>query len=239
MSVVRQGMLSRRDPAGANPLGMAVRIVGMGVLILVLLKFCDLSAFFSVRNWQNIAFEAVFIGLPAMGLALVMAAGAIDLSVAANLSLCAVVAGWLIAHSHSAGEAILLGILVGIACGALNGALVGILGLPSISTTLGSLAMIGGLAYAIGDGQPIMVNFFPDLFTGNFGIVLAIMMVLLAGALWVVLAGTSFGASISDPSLRAGEGSPLDTPVRPELIPLFCGAGLLAALAALVELGRL
>jgi ribose/xylose/arabinose/galactoside ABC-type transport system permease subunit len=239
MSMVRQGMMIRRDPAGANPLSLAVRFGGMGVLILVLLKFIDLSAFFSVRNWQNIAFDAVPIGLIATGLALVMVAGAIDLSVAANFSLCMGVTGWLIANGHSAGMAIIIGLLIGVACGALNGALVGVLGLPAITVTLGSLAMVSGLTLAIGDGQPMMVNFFPSLFTGGFAIILALLMVLVAGALWLGLSITAFGASIADPTMRVGAGGPLDTLVRPALIPLFCCTGLLAAVAALVELGRL
>jgi ribose/xylose/arabinose/galactoside ABC-type transport system permease subunit len=238
MSVVRQGMVSRRDPSSGNPMGMAVRFGGMGVLILVLLKFCNLSEFFSVQNWQSIAFEAVPIGLLGMGLALVMVVGAIDLSIAANFSLCVVVAGWLLTHGHSAAAAIVGAGLAGVICGAINGTLIGVLGLPSVTVTLGSLAMISGLAFAISDGQIMAVNFFPDLFTGGFGIFLVILIVLLAGALWFVLSTGSLGALISDPSRQPRAGNSQDAMVRPELISLFCGAGLLAALAALIEIGQ-
>jgi ribose/xylose/arabinose/galactoside ABC-type transport system permease subunit len=76
---------------------VALRYGGVVAAILVLLGFANASVFFSGLNFQNIAYDAAIPGLPAIGLALAMSTGGIDLSVGAILSLCGAVTGWMIA----------------------------------------------------------------------------------------------------------------------------------------------
>ncbi|HVC83051.1 MAG TPA: hypothetical protein VNL35_21395 [Chloroflexota bacterium] len=148
--------------------------------------FANASAFFSLPNFQNIAYNAAFSGLLAIGLALVISTGGIDLSVGATLSLCSCVTGWMISNGQATGLAIVVGLLVGAGCGVANGTLVGMLALPPVIVTFGSMALFGGIAAGI-TNQPIPVTFPDSLFTVGSGMVIVVGMLLLGLLGWAVL----------------------------------------------------
>ena len=217
----------------------AVRFIAILIAILILLVFAKPSLFFSGMNLKNIAYQVEAPGLLAMGLALVMSTGGMDLSLGATLSLCACVSGWMISHGHNTGIAIIVGLLVGIGCGVVNGTLVGMLALPSIIVTLGSVTLIGGIALGIADGQIITVTLPNTIFTDSFSIVLTICLVVLALITWVVLARTPLGELVPNNGWGPTAVRSSEPQVQLGLIPIYAIAGLLAAIGGILTLGRL
>ena len=115
-----------------------------------------LSSFFLRRaNLLDLMTPYVFIGLAAFGLTFVVIAGEIDISVMSIMAVAAVS----IAEIWSAGVniwlAALAGLVVAAALGLVNGVLVGLLDLPSLAVTLGTLAAFRGLAFVILGGSSI------------------------------------------------------------------------------------
>jgi rhamnose transport system permease protein len=92
----------------------------------------------------------VFTGIMALGLAVVILTGEMDLSLGSTLAVCTV----LLAKASAAGwplGAALPGVFaVGGALGALNGLLVARLRLPALAVTLGTMGAYRGLAFIIG-----------------------------------------------------------------------------------------
>ena len=124
------------------------------------------SYFLQTSNILDVATPYVFMGMMALGLTFVVIAGEIDISVASTMTVVAVV----IAQVWNAGvniwAAALIGLLVAAALGLFNGLLVGVLNLPSLAITLGTLAAYRGLAYVILGGNAR--SGFPTSFT-NIG----------------------------------------------------------------------
>jgi rhamnose transport system permease protein len=93
-------------------------------------------AFFSAANLRDLAVQNAPALIVAIGMTLVIIAGAIDISVASQFAVCSVVAGAL-AKSGVPVLLLLPGLLiVGAAMGAVNGWLIGWLRLPAIIVTL-------------------------------------------------------------------------------------------------------
>ena len=90
----------------------------------------------------------------AVGEMVVILAGAIDLSLAANLALTGMLAAMLsVSAPHLPGIVFLLfGALMGLGLGALNGVLVWLVGIPSIVVTLGTLSVYRGILFPLRNG---------------------------------------------------------------------------------------
>lgn len=105
------------------------------------------------------------VGIIALAMSFVIISGNIDLSVASNLALTAVIC----ARLHIDGDmpmagVIVLGPLIGALLGLFNGVMVALLRLPSLVVTLGTLALFRGLAHALVGDQSI--SGFPSWFIG-------------------------------------------------------------------------
>jgi rhamnose transport system permease protein len=123
-----------------------------------------LSSFFLQRaNLLDILTPYAFLGLLAFGLTFVVIAGEIDISVCSTMAVSAVC----FAEIWNAGVNVWLAALaalgVATALGLVNGVLIGILNLPSLAITLGTLAAFRGLAFVILGGSS--VSGFPTSFT--------------------------------------------------------------------------
>ncbi len=105
------------------------------------------------------------IGIMALAMTLVIISGNIDLSVASNLALTAVLCAKMYAVWHVPMAAmIVLAPLIGGILGLVNGLMITWLGLPSLTVTLGTLALYRGLAQVmVGDHS---IGKFPDWFVG-------------------------------------------------------------------------
>jgi rhamnose transport system permease protein len=139
------------------------------------------------------------VAMVALVLTMVIIAGEIDLSPAANMALSACIFAWLQQAGVPIPVAVGLGLLSGLAMGALNAAFTIALQLPSIIVTIGTLTLYRGLAQVIAGDKSIRV---PEWFIGIDKIMIAgiplpvVLFVLLALLLGLVLGGTIFGRQI-------------------------------------------
>ena len=202
-----------------------------------------LSSFFLRRaNLLDLATPYVFIGLAAFGLTFVVVAGEIDISVMSIMAVAAVS----IAEIWSAGVNIWLAALAGLgvaaALGLANGLLVGLLGLPSLAVTLGTLAAFRGLAYVILGGSSI--SGLPTGFTNVGGGYISnelpdALLVLLGFALvlGVLLHATRFGRYLYTIGSAREVARFSGVPVARVRVTVFAVSGLMAGFAAIVYLG--
>lgn len=128
----------------------------LAVLVVELALFAALlgSSFANLENAGLILKYTAIFGIAAIGAALVIATGGIDLSPGALIALASVVtghlfvvAGWSLALACGAG----LG--VGLASGALAALLVVRVGLPPFIATLGLMGIARGLAFVVTEGR--------------------------------------------------------------------------------------
>ena len=93
-------------------------------------------------------------GIAAIGAAIVIIAGGIDLSPGAVIALSGVVTGGLYVGSHwSLASSALAGVLTGTACGLITAALVVAVGLPPFIATLGVMGIARGAGFIITEGR--------------------------------------------------------------------------------------
>jgi ribose transport system permease protein len=195
----------------------------------------------------------------AAGLAFLLGAGELDISVGSNVILSSVVGGKVMvsmAGTHDqvlSGEyphltsALIVGILVtlaaGVGFGLVNAFIVCGLGVNSFIATLGTLGIGQGLALVISDGTNI--EGIPGQLQTGFGVkdilgapLPAVIAVVVALALWLVLRSTRYGmrtlaiGSSRAAASRAGVG------IDRHLVSLFALIGLLAGIAGVFDLSR-
>ena len=135
------------------------------VVIIGLLVFVgsQLSPYFlniknQIRNSKNL----VEIALMALPMAFIIITGDIDLSVASNLLMSAVVMAKLFENGVPVWVAVACGILTGIVGGLINGLLIGIVKLPALVATLGTYTLFRGIGYSL--LREFTVKGFPDSF---------------------------------------------------------------------------
>jgi ribose transport system permease protein len=170
------------------------RFSGVYVLIALCVAFGIAlpGTFPTSQNLQTILTSQAVTGLLALGLLLPLAAGAFDLSVAANMGLAAVVCISLQSHGVNTVLACLAAIAVACLVGLVNGLLVIRLKVDSFIATLGMSSVLAALAFKVTDGQQI-VNGIPQSFLNLYTSSLAgipnpvIYLVVAAAIIWFVL----------------------------------------------------
>jgi rhamnose transport system permease protein len=202
-----------------------------------------LSSFFLRRaNLLDLQTPYIWIGLLALGLTFVVVAGEIDISVASMMAVSAVC----IAEIWQAGVNVwlagLAGLCIATTLGLVNGVLVGLLNLPSLAVTLGTLAAFRGLAYVILGGDSIAG--LPTDFTNAGGGYVAnevpIALLLFLGAavvLGVLLHATRFGRYVYTIGSNKEVARFSGVPVARAKVTIFALSGLMAGFAAIVYLG--
>ncbi|HTW26810.1 MAG TPA: ABC transporter permease [Acetobacteraceae bacterium] len=168
-----------------------------GMLVLVFVLLCFASPFFlTERNLFNVARQISVTGIVALGEAMVIIAGGIDLSVGSVIGLAAVCAAMLAAATGSPLLGILAAIGIGLVVGVVNGTLVTRARINPFITTLGTLSVARGAALLLTDGNPQpFSNWAAFLGGGKIGAVPVqfILLVLLACATWVFALRTRWG----------------------------------------------
>ena len=137
-------------------------------LLFTLWVFASLTTknFISATNVSQIFSNTSEITIMAFAMTLLIIAGEIDLSIAANLALSSSVLGYTYRAGAPIVVAIFLALIVGTICGALNGFLVTKVKLNSLAVTIATMALFRGLANALVGSKPI--SEFPDAWT-SFG----------------------------------------------------------------------
>lgn len=164
----------------------------IAALLFLVVFFSLLSReFFSWYNFINIMRQSSIIGIVALGMAMTIIMGGIDLSVGSLLALSGV-AGALIARQDSSNP-VILAFIIPIAIGALSGMFIGsIVAWFQISpfiVTLGAMTISRGLALLLASGMPV-TNVKPSfniLGTGRIAIFPVPVIIFL-----VVMLGSSF-----------------------------------------------
>ncbi len=136
--------------SGALPLAlMTVLIVAVGAYATV-----RQDAFLTSYNLNNLLLLAMPLALVSLGQTCALLVGGFDLSVAALMTFCVVVASYTMTFETS-GWALLPGALVliavGVATGIFNAVLICVLKLPSIIATLGTFSILEGASLLLRD----------------------------------------------------------------------------------------
>lgn len=230
-----------------NRLATAVRALPGPLLglIVVVIALSILSPYFLTwHNIMNIVTQNADLGIMAVGAALVILIGGIDLSVGSNLALSLMVNAWLY---HAIGLPFWLCILAGLAVGGAVGLANGILStygrIQPFVATLATMSAAAGLALYITNGNPI--NDFPDWFlaitsTQVLGIPLeAVIMVaiFLVAAFWLRFRPSGRALYAVGGNAEVARLSGLN--VTRIKIGVYVIAGLLAAVAGMIVGSRL
>jgi ribose/xylose/arabinose/galactoside ABC-type transport system permease subunit len=110
--------------------------------------------FLNAGNGLLILKYSAIYGIAAVGAAIVIISGGVDLSPGAVMALAGVVGAQLfLVHGWSLGPAMIIAVLVGLAAGLVSAALVVLVKLPPFIATLGVMGITRGLAFIITEGQ--------------------------------------------------------------------------------------
>src|SRR4029079_14306690 len=120
-------------------------------LLLVAAVTFEFPGFAAPRNLASVFDDTAILIMLALGQMLVILVRGVDLSVAANLALCGMLAALFNRAFPDAGilPVLVLTLLAGGLLGALNGVLVWKLRLPPIVVTLGTMSVYRGLIYLL------------------------------------------------------------------------------------------
>jgi len=110
--------------------------------------------FLNAGNFVLILKYSSIYGIAAIGAAMVIISGGVDLSPGAVIALAGVVAGYLFVEAHASLLAsAVAGLLVGAACGLASAVLVVLVRLPPFIATLGVMGIARGAAFIITEGR--------------------------------------------------------------------------------------
>jgi len=221
------------------------------VLSIIIFGLAIGGRFFSSYTLTLILQQIAVVGILGSAQTLVILTAGIDLSIGVVMVISAVIMGnFAVTYGLPAPIAILAGMVTGGLCGLFNGFLVAIVKLPPFIVTLGSwnIVMATNFIYSanqtIRDADVDATAPLLHLFAVNFRFGSAILtlgvisMVVLVGILWYVLNHTAWGRHVyavgDDP--EAAKLSGIQT--RKVLLSVYTIAGVIAAFAAWVSIGR-
>ncbi len=200
--------------------------------------------FLDTGNLLDLLTPYIAVGLLALGLTFVVIAGEIDISVASTLAVSAVVLARVWDAGANVWVASAAGLAVGTGLGLFNGVLVGLLNLPSLAVTLGTLAAFRGLAFVILGGEPVtgLPEGWSQLgagYTGPGELVPIALLILLGFALLlgVLLHATRFGRYLYAIGSNREAARFSGLPVSRMRVALFALSGSMAGIAAVVLIG--
>lgn len=134
------------------------QLQSMGVVLTIAVVFLGTGLhhhlFWGTDNIRVLAMNASFVMLAAVGTAILVISGNIDLSIGSMVGLTAVMAA-IFANHMSVPLAFLCAILFGGVLGTINGIIVWNVSTSPIIITLGALTLLRGVIYVVTDGQAI------------------------------------------------------------------------------------
>ena len=177
-------------------------IFGSVIILAIFLIFASIAVpnVFQTTNIANVLQVNSPSGIMAIGLALVLLTGEIDISVGAVMSLSVMVISKIIDYSEPLAIVAMIG--VGAACGFLNGWIVAKVKVPSLMVTIGTMSIFSGLASIITNAQAkYMTSAYPIFTTlskGDLGgiPVTFVICLILAVLFWIITSKTKFGKDI-------------------------------------------
>jgi ribose transport system permease protein len=213
-------------------------------IILVIVMGILEPAFLSGSNISNIIRSSAIPIILGIGMTFTILTGGIDLSVGSVLAFTGILLSGLITQMPRTTAVFLTVIIVMLLVGGINGFLIGKLGLNSFVITLGTLGIFRGISYLVTNGTTRTIEtgpFINVLGDGNFGPVpgpLIVVLVVAGISIWV-LRSTYFGRDVY--AVGGNEFAAKLAGIftsRIKLLVYFI-SGLLAALAGIMQVGRL
>lgn len=245
-----------RNPrlARGSHFGMKYGLVGLTAVVIMFFGLHPETreTFMSVANWRGILANQAVLLLLALSFTIPLIGGEFDLSIGGIFGLCGVVFAGLMGTADLpvtgglhlpiavAGALVLtLGLLIGLA----NGALVTRAGVDSLICTLGTGIVAGGLVLWYTDGRSVSEGLPQQLSqfgTGTtFGIPQPAIVVGVVGLLvWHLLEYTPFGRELGAIGSNRRAAQLVGIRVERVLMVSFVLAGVLAALAGMLQVSR-
>jgi ribose transport system permease protein len=232
-------------PRAAMRLMPSLRDAGVLIgLILIMAVFGVLTpTFLTERNLVNVLQQSSINACIAVGMTLVIISGGIDLSVGPVAALAAVIAGSMMLAGLPPVLAAAVALIVGAGCGAVNGAIVALGGLQPFIVTLGTLSLFRALALIYTGGSPILgipAGFRAVLNAHLAGLPVPVVLVLgISFIAWVILRKTPLGDYLLAVGGNEEAARVAGVPIAATKIAAYAISGFLAAVAALILIGRL
>lgn len=239
--VVRRAGVGHRAVLGVKDYVGALAALVVVVVVLSTMQ----SGFLTVGNLQNVFQTNAPLFLISIGMTFVVISGGFDLSVGAIMAVSEELVLVFINHAHmNAGLAVVVTVLVCGLIGALiNGVGIGIFKLNFFVTTLGAMILLQGVVLVASNGVTNVVQspWLHALGNNTVGIV-PVPVLICIGLLilgWFVLRFTAFGRSIYcvGGNSEAARMSGISIPYT--LLIVYGVSGMCAALAGVVDTGRL
>ncbi len=216
-----------------------------GLLVAVLAYFC-----LAVPDFRELGASGIlalcegflFTGLIALGEALVIFTGEIDISTGAMSSLSGIVMAGLWQHGLNIWLAVVVALLVSALGGAINGLFVTRFGIASLLVTLGTQFIFDSIATAAGGNSPpynFPKSFIDFAGTGTVGPVpdQLIGFAVIAAIVWVVVARTRYGRGLVLIGYNRAAARYSGVNVQRTVFSAFVASGLLAGAAGIFVSG--
>lgn len=213
------------------------------MLVAVFVALCFASPYFlTERNLFNVARQISVVGIVALGEALVILAGGIDLSVGSAIGLSAVLGAMATAATGSPLLGLVASLGTGAAAGLVNGVLVARARINPFITTLGTLSIMRGAALLITSGNPQpFTGWAAFLGGGRIGQmpVQFLLLLALAAVVWVFAVRTRWGRDVYAVGDNARAARLAGLHVAGTRTLVFAISGLLAGVGGLLLAGML
>jgi len=198
------GMTSNRSGAIAAWARRNAWTLGLLVFLVILLAFTKfIQPSYGVTGVQGLAISVLPLALAAVGQAIVVISGGIDLSIGAIMALTSVIAAsQMLGQSEGFGVAVVIGVLaLGLVLGAINGTLVVVTRVPDIVVTLAMSFVWAGCALLVlnrpGGGS---AKWLKDIILGSLGNEwvpkAAVVLIVVIAAIWIPLRRSKAGLRI-------------------------------------------
>jgi ribose/xylose/arabinose/galactoside ABC-type transport system permease subunit len=227
-----------RSPLARLTGGLGQELVVLAALIVLIAAIGTYNPrFLGISNLNAIFSGNAYIAVAAIGMAMVIICGHIDVSVGSLIGVLATIAGTLATSGYPIWMAWLVPVLVGIAINSFVGLLVAYANIPSIVVTLGMLSILKGALILATSGNWIS-NLPADFLISQhywFGVrspIVVMVVLTIAVAFWMRY--SAFGRSIYAVGGNPEAARAAGIPAKPVTVIVFAIHGFFAGLAALL-----
>ena len=213
------------------------------VLCLIIFGIWLKGSFFSLSNLLNITRQAGAVSVMAIGMVFVIGLGHIDLSIGSVVAVSSLITAYILRDTGNPVLAVIVAIGFGAIVGLFNGLCVTTIGMPAFLTTLGSQAILTGIAMWISATKAVPITHKGFLFWFGSGTIGQVPILLLwaVGATvigYIVLNNTSYGRKILATGGNATSAKYSGVRVNKITVLVFIYNGCLAAIAGTLYAGR-
>ena len=213
------------------------------VLCLIIFGIWLKGSFFSLSNLLNITRQAGAVSVMAIGMVFVIGLGHIDLSIGSVVAVSSLITAYILRDTGNPVLAVIVAIGFGAIVCLFNGLCVTTIGMPAFLTTLGSQAILTGIAMWISATKAVPITHKGFLFWFGSGTIGQVPILLLwaVGATvigYIVLNNTSYGRKILATGGNATSAKYSGVRVNKITVLAFIYNGCLAAIAGTLYAGR-